>query len=97
MKPALFHPEAQAELTQSARWYNVERRGLGREFRSECRKAISRIRQSPEAFGVLRGNLRCHLVHRFPFGILYEVQPNEVFIVAVMHLHREPDYWAGRL
>ena len=40
---------------------------------------------------------RC-LVHRFPYGVIYSVdeQSSEVLILAVMHLHRQPDYWSGR-
>ena len=76
---------------------SAERRGLGNEFRRACRAAVDRIARSPEAFGILRDNVRCHLVERFPFGILYEIQTDAIFVVAVMHLHREPDYWAGRL
>jgi plasmid stabilization system protein ParE len=97
MKQVLFHPEAKAELARAARWYGTERRGLGKEFRRECRAAIRCIARTPEAFGILRGDVRCHLVHRFPYGVLYEIQDSAIFIVAVMHLHREPDYWQGRV
>jgi plasmid stabilization system protein ParE len=97
MKPVLFHPEAEAELHDAARWYNAERRGLGREFRRECRAAITRIARSPDMFAVVRDNVRCHLLHRFPYGVLYEIQSDCVFVVAVMHLHRDPDYWASRV
>ena len=39
---------------------------------------------------------RC-LVHRFPYGILYCIEPDVVHILAVMNLHRDPDYWKHRL
>ena len=35
-------------------------------------------------------------VRRFPFGILYRVDPDEIVILAVMHLARQPDYWRDR-
>ena len=34
---------------------------------------------------------------RFPFRIVYELQPNRIWIVAVAHLSRRPGYWARRL
>jgi len=30
-------------------------------------------------------------------GVLYRELPEEVLILAVMHLHREPGYWKSRL
>jgi hypothetical protein len=35
-------------------------------------------------------------VHRFPYGLLYRVDPEEVIVLAVAHLHRHPTYWVGR-
>jgi hypothetical protein len=37
------------------------------------------------------------LVKRFPYGIIYRVDGQEVFIAAVMHLKRHPDYWIDRV
>lgn len=33
---------------------------------------------------------------RFPYGVLYAQENSHLFIVAIMHLHREPDYWKHR-
>jgi len=38
---------------------------------------------------------RC-LVNRFPFGVLYSVEPTSIFVIAVMHHRRRPDYWKNR-
>lgn len=38
---------------------------------------------------------RC-LISRFPYGVLYSIEDDGVFILAVMHLHRNPDYWKYR-
>jgi threonine/homoserine efflux transporter RhtA len=38
---------------------------------------------------------RC-LVNRFPFGVLYSLETTGVFILAVMHNRRRPDYWKSR-
>jgi hypothetical protein len=97
VRPVIFHAEAKAELFDAARWYNTQVRGLGSEFRQEPRAAAARIAATPEAFGFYSGNIRFHRLHRFPYALLYEVRPHEVFVVAVMHLHRHPDYWKHRL
>jgi toxin ParE1/3/4 len=97
MKIIIFHPEAKTELRLSAKWYHSQQKGLGGEFRAEVEAAVSRIQTSPEAFGMIKDEIRCHMVHRFPYGVLYKIYPDSIYIVAVMHLHREPEYWKNRL
>ena len=45
---------------------------------------------------MLKGEVRRCLVHRFPYGVLYSVEPEGISILAVMHLRRDPDYWKQR-
>ncbi len=33
---------------------------------------------------------------RFPYALLYRVDPDEVIVEATMHLRRHPDYWQNR-
>jgi len=94
---AVFHSEARLELAEAARWYNSQSLGLGSDFRREAKAAVARIVANPESFGILKDAIRCCLVHRFPYGILYEIRPDRVLIVAVMHLHRAPGYWKSRV
>ena len=96
-KPIEYHFEAEAEIVESAEWYDQQKPGLGMEFLDEIDAAMAQIRSTPEAFGYLYADVRCHLVHRFPFGILYIIQAETIVIVAVMHLHREPEYWKHRV
>jgi len=35
-------------------------------------------------------------MNRFPYGIVYTTHGDDIFVVAVMHLHRKPDYWQTR-
>ncbi len=97
MTPVVFHPEADAEMAASARWYDQRSPGLGKRFLSEVRAATARIAASPEAWGLAAEGIRRHLVHRFPFGILYREETDRIYILAVMHLHREPEYWRHRI
>jgi hypothetical protein len=45
----------------------------------------------------MRGDIRRHFAATFPYGILFEDRPDAVRILAVMPLHRDPDYWLHRL
>lgn len=92
-----FHPEAEVEFIQSIDYYEECKKGLGYEFALEVYLTIQRVVSYPKAWQILDGEIRRTLVNRFPYGILYSVEPNEIFIIAVMNLHRKPGYWKKRI
>ncbi len=91
-----FLAVARSELRHAISFYNEQRRGLGREFRDEVHATIERITRLPEAWRPLSHNTRCCRTHRFPYGVIYQLRNDEILIVAVAHLHREPGYWTDR-
>jgi len=91
-----FHPEASAEFEGAVAYYEERQRGLGLDLALEVQAAIQNIVAFPHTWPVVEGEIRRCLVHRFPYGILYSVEPTEILILAVMHLHRDPDYWKQR-
>jgi len=92
-----FHPKAELEFIHAIEYYEDKEKGLGYDFALEIYSTIQRILAQPTAWAVIEENIRRSLVKRFPFGILYSHTEEEIFIVAVMHLNREPDYWKERI
>ena len=92
-----FLNPAQAELTEAIDYYNAQKEGLGFEFAEEVKETIERIIQYPEAWSLISHRTRRCRTKRFPYGIIYELRGNTILIVAVMHLHREPQSWRGRV
>lgn len=92
-----FHPEAEAEFLEAIAYYEECRPGLSHDFAAEVQSTIQRILTFPKFWLVLEGDIRRALVHRFPYGVLDAPEEVRVWIVAVMHLHREPDYWRERV
>ncbi len=91
-----FHPEAAAEFVQAIEYYEECEASLGYDFAIEVYAAIERTMAYPKAWPIIEEDIRRSLTRRFPFGILYAEEDEEIFIVAVMHLHRDPDYWKHR-
>ena len=91
-----FHPEADAEFQAAVATYEERQTGLGLDLALEVQTAIQNILAFPHAWPVMEGEIHRCLVHRFPYGILYAIEPAEISILAVMHLHRDPDYWKHR-
>jgi hypothetical protein len=36
------------------------------------------------------------MLTRFPYGVFFAVDDDEVLVLAVVHLHRHPDTWKNR-
>jgi toxin ParE1/3/4 len=92
-----FHPEAQDEFIAAARFYDSQAEGLGLDFILTVQRTYEQLLESP-AIGRSSGRgLRRVLVPKFPYGLLYRIEPERIYILAVMHLHRRPGYWRSRL
>lgn len=91
-----FHPEAEKEFNKAIDYYEDIDPSLGYDFALEVYSTIKRSVEFPKAWTVLEGEIRRSLVRRFPYGILYSEEREGIFIVAVMNLHRNPDYWKKR-
>ncbi len=92
-----FHPEAVDEFNSAIGYYEESEKGLGIDFTIEVHAVIERILAHPLAWTAIDNEIRRCLVPRFPYGILYSVESEEIYILAVMNLHREPDSWKTRL
>lgn len=91
-----FHPDAENEFLEAIDYYEKRSEGLGLDFSMEVFHTINRILAYPKAWPKLDTNIHRSLVTRFPYGILYNIDRNRIFILAVMHLNRKPGYWKQR-
>jgi plasmid stabilization system protein ParE len=91
-----FHPEAEAELNHAIDYYEDIDPGLGHDFAVEVYTTIKRTLAFPQAWGILEGKVRRSFVRRFPYAVLYSIEQEGIFVLAVMNLHREPGYWRYR-
>jgi len=91
-----FEPHARQELRDAVAYYDRVSLTLGNEFLKEVTRMISLILKFPEAWPELSPSTRKARTRRFPYGILYRVKEEQVEIIAVMHLSREPNYWVDR-
>lgn len=93
----IFSTLAKQELEDVAQHYEIELEGLGNRFRAETRKAARRIARYPRASSVERGDIRKCSLHKFPYKLLYSIEKDHIYIIAVAHQHRRPDYWVERV
>ena len=92
----VFSPEARREFLEAERYYNRQTPGLGDEFRAEIKAALPRIKDWPLSCPLELGDIRRLTLSRFPYKLLYSVEDDHIYIIAVAHQHRHPVYWLDR-
>jgi toxin ParE1/3/4 len=96
MPEIAFHTNAAEEMRAAAAYYEARERGLGDQFLDEVEEGLQRIQQFPRLWPIYKGEYRRYLLKRFPFGLIYRIDPEQIFIIAVAHLQRRPGYWRSQ-
>ena len=96
MKVVKFHPDAESEMIDAAAYYESQQPDLGRRFLAAVQDAVNRILFNSRLYPVVELDVRRCLTKTFPFGVLFRETPDKIVIMAIMHLHRDPDYWKNR-
>lgn len=93
----LFLDIARCEMDDAFCYYQQQMNGLGDDYIKEIMATINRIKLNPYAWSIFSENTRRCLVNRFPFAIIYQIEEKRILIVAIAHLHRNPEYWKNRI
>jgi toxin ParE1/3/4 len=93
----VYHPEAEAELIEAARFYERRVPALGAQFLDAVDKSIAAILEAPQRPPITDDDVRRYLMARFPYGIYYRVLQDQLRILAFKHHSRHSDYWRSRL
>ncbi len=93
----IYHPHAEAEVIESARYYEHRVPTLGAQFLDAVDSAVGVILDAPERWRVIKADVRRYQMPRFPFAVYYRVYSDHLRVLAVTHHSRHPDYWRYRL
>jgi plasmid stabilization system protein ParE len=93
----IYHPHAEAELTEAAQYYESRVPTLGVQFLDEGNRAVNMIRESPERWKLVEDRVRRYLMPRFPYAVYYREYSDYIHILAFKHHSRHPDYWRLRI
>lgn len=97
MKPVKYHRLAAGELIASAKFYQDRKAQLGTAFLAVVESALPAIQRNPDLGKPGKHGSRSWKIKQFPFRIVYLERPDTIWIVAVAHLNRRPDYWSRRM
>jgi hypothetical protein len=88
----VFHTAAEADMVAAAEFYDAHSLGLGLDFIGEVERATRAVVTYPRIGLRFSKRLRCLLVRRFPYGLVYEAGAEAIFVVAVAHVRRRPGW-----
>lgn len=97
MKPVIIHREAIEELDHAISYYEEQKVGLGIDFLVEVEQALEKIQHNPNLGAPYKvKRLRRYVIQQFPFLIFYAKLEEFIWVVAIAHGKRKPDYWKNR-
>ena len=92
-----IHAEAQAEFLAALDYYAGISPVLAGRFYDEIERLMIEVGAAPKRFRLYDAPARRHIGRDFPYAVIYLERSDHVWIIAVMPLHRAPDYWKQRL
>jgi len=97
VKSVIVHTEAIEALDVAVAYYEDQKAGLGLDFLLEVEQALGKIQQNPNLGSVYKvTGLRRHVIQRFPFLVFDAELEDCIWVVAIAHGKRRPDYWRRR-
>ena len=92
----ILHPEARIEYLESIGFYESREPGLGRRFKGEVDAFIELLSSDPLLFRERKPGYRRANLSIFPHYIAFVVRDDTLWIVAIAHGHRKPEFWVDR-
>jgi toxin ParE1/3/4 len=97
VKPVKVHSAARTELAEAMAWYEERCQGLGLDLLAEFQVATDRLRRHPSHCPFHKKTAyRRQRMERFPYLIFFLELPDCLWIAAIAHGARRPDYWKQR-
>ncbi|OMQ12776.1 type II toxin-antitoxin system RelE/ParE family toxin [[Flexibacter] sp. ATCC 35103] len=97
MNKIRFVKEALFDIENVVFWYEKQRIGLSYDFELCLEAGINTISRNPDLFQKKYKNIRMHFISRFPYGIHYRLEKDEIIVIGVFHTSRSPKNWSKRL
>jgi plasmid stabilization system protein ParE len=92
----IIRPAADQEIREIFSHCERQRPGLGGQFEAELEATIARIIANPEMYSLVHRDVRRAILRPFPYGVFYKVRRDVLYVVAVVHLARDPRIWQRR-
>ncbi len=97
MRVITLHEEAEDDLAEAAHFLEERTPGFEQIFCGEVGYALERLMENPRIGPEIAPGIRKLALRRFPYNVVYEILPDRVRVLAVLHHRRSPEHWRDRL
>ena len=91
------HPEADIELESALQYFAEQTLWQAGRFADAYHAALQKIRHHPECTHFIWKSYRRFNLQRFSYSLIYRHKGDEVYLIALAHDKRHPDYWKTRI
>lgn len=91
-----FTKEALFDIESIVLWYEEQRVGLSYDFELCLEVGIEEVLRNPDAFQKRYKQVKMKFISRFPYGIHYVLNENEITVIGIFHTSRSPRNWSKR-
>lgn len=89
----IIRKRAEIQIEETYNWYENKQANLGTDFLLSIEDSLLKIEKDPEAFQLKYKNIRAIYTKHFPYGVFYFINKNDIIVIAVFHLSRNPKLW----
>jgi toxin ParE1/3/4 len=93
----VVHGDARRELLEARDYIDEHRPGHGERFVAAIEQEFERLVEFPRMGKPLILGARRRTVRGWPYSIVYQPLLDRVYVIAIAHHRRRPDYWRKRL
>lgn len=92
----IIQPEAENDLDEAYEYLESRNLGLGFDLLEEITNIIDLLEDNPFVYQKIYGEKRRAIVSRFGYNVIYIINGDIVYILAIMHSSRNPRRWKKR-
>lgn len=87
---------AEDHILNACNYYETQQAGLSERFLTELHTAYKKISSNPQHYSYISpkpdDKYRDIKLYKFPFVVIYEINENDVIVIAVFNTYRKPMY-----
>jgi plasmid stabilization system protein ParE len=89
----IVRPEAEADIRNAFFRFENEVPGLGIQFLDAVDDGLDRISEGPLHYAIIAGGIRRKLLRKFPFGLFFVYEEEEIRVLSVLQQAQSPELW----
>ena len=88
--------QAYEEFDKAVEYYEGKQAGLGLRLMGEVDNHVRWIQENPTIPRIRKSGYRRVNLKTYPYYIAYMIHESTLWILAIAHCHRKPEYWIDR-